>query len=159
MNCFGRADVDTGLAVHAHVLVDFCLVVLHGNRGCRAFAYAGLASGAFLLINNSYHNSHSMERASAGQTSTHVSQSTHISLSTIAFSLSMAIADAGHSLTHVSHPVHLLLSTTATNYFTPDYMFRRRQKKGFYCDECPSGHSEPRRRFSVFERDAFLRTM
>ena len=53
--------------------------------------------------------------ASAGQTSTQVWQSTHMSLSTFALSFSIAIADAGHSLTQVSHPVHLLLSTTATN--------------------------------------------
>jgi vacuolar-type H+-ATPase subunit I/STV1 len=69
--------------------------------------------------------------ASAGQTSTQVWQSTHISLSTFAFSFSMAIADAGHSLTQVSHPVHFLRSTTATNSVTPSYMFYKRQKIGF----------------------------
>jgi len=53
-----------------------------------------------------------------------------MSLSTFAFSLSMAIADAGHSLTQVSHPVHLSLSTIATNSFTPFYMFLLLVKKG-----------------------------
>jgi hypothetical protein len=74
-----------------------------------------------------------MERASAGQASTHVSQSTHISWSTFAFSLSMAMADAGHSLTQVSHPVHFVLSTMATNSFTPGICLKGKQKKGFYC--------------------------
>jgi hypothetical protein len=74
---------------------------------------------------------YSMWIASAGQTSTQVWQSTHISLSTLAFSFSMAIADAGHSLTQVSHPVHFLRSTTATNSVTPSYMFYKRQKIGF----------------------------
>lgn len=53
--------------------------------------------------------------ASEGQTSTQVWQSTHISLSTFAFSFSMDIADAGHSLTQVSQPVHFSKSITATN--------------------------------------------
>jgi len=74
---------------------------------------------------------HSIMMASAGQTSTQVWQSTHISLSTFALSFSMAIADAGHSPMQVSHPVHLLLSIKATNSFTPSYMFHKRQKKGF----------------------------
>jgi hypothetical protein len=56
----------------------------------------------------------------------HVSQSTHISLSTLAFSFSMDIADAGHSFTHVSHPEHLLMSTIATNAFTSFYMLNKR---------------------------------
>lgn len=68
--------------------------------------------------------------ASAGQTSTQVWQSTHMSLSTFALSFSIAMADAGHSLTHVSHPVHLVLSTTATNSFTPRYIGEK-TKKGF----------------------------
>lgn len=79
MDCFGRADIDTGLAVHAHVLVNLGLLVLHGNGGCRAFAHAGLAPGTFLLVNNGNHQDHPIERASAGQTSTQVSQSTHMS--------------------------------------------------------------------------------
>jgi hypothetical protein len=66
---------------------------------------------------------YSMWIASDGQTSTQVWQSTHMSLSTFAFSFSMEIADAGHSFTQVSHPVHFSLSTTATNQFTPSYMF------------------------------------
>ncbi len=31
MNCFGRAGIDTGLAVHAHILVDFCLLIFECN--------------------------------------------------------------------------------------------------------------------------------
>src|SRR5512138_3177746 len=58
-----------------------------------------------------------------------------MSLSTFAFSSSRAIADAGHSFTHVSHPVHFSLSTTATNSFTPSYMFSGKTKKGFLFDE------------------------
>ncbi len=55
--------------------------------------------------------------ASDGQASTQVSHSTHMSLSTHAFSLSIDIASAGHSLTHVSHPVHFSLFTTAGKFF------------------------------------------
>jgi len=60
--------------------------------------------------------------ASDGQASTQVWQSTHMSLSTLAFSFSMAIADAGHSLTQVSQPVHFVVSTTATKLFTPSLL-------------------------------------
>jgi len=80
--------------------------------------------------------------ASEGQASTQVWQSTHISLSTFAFSFSMAIAEAGHSLTHVSHPVHFSLSTTATNLFTPTYMFLGKEKKGFYFDPLSSENGD-----------------
>ncbi len=62
---------------------------------------------------------YSMWIASDGHASTQVSHSTHMSLSTHAFSLSIDIASAGHSLTHVSHPVHFSLSTTAGKFFTP----------------------------------------
>jgi hypothetical protein len=62
---------------------------------------------------------YSIWMASDGQTSTHVWHSTHMSLSTFAFSFSKDIADAGHSLTQVSHPVHFVVSTTATKTFTP----------------------------------------
>jgi len=72
---------------------------------------------------------HSMWIASEGQTSTHVSQSTHISLSTFAFSFSSAIANAGHSLTQVSHPVHLSLSTTATIPFTPRELLQKGRRQ------------------------------
>ena len=83
--------------------------------------------------------SYSMWIASDGQTSTQVWQSTHMSLSIFALPSSMEIADAGHSLTQVSHPVHFSGSTTATNSFTPVIMFRGRQKKGFYYEQCPQG--------------------
>jgi hypothetical protein len=77
---------------------------------------------------------YSMWIASAGQASTQVWQSTHISLSIFALSFSIDIADAGHSLTQVSHPVHLSLSTTATNSFTPVIMFILLVKKGLLSD-------------------------
>jgi len=74
--------------------------------------------------------------ASEGQASTQVWQSTHMSLSTLAFSFSMAIADAGHSLTHVSQPVHFVVSTTATKQFTPSLLCGQRQKIGFDLYRC-----------------------
>jgi hypothetical protein len=64
-------------------------------------------------------NGYSIVIASDGQTSTQVWQSTHMSLSTFAFSLSREMADAGHSLIQVSHPVHFSLSTIATISVTP----------------------------------------
>jgi hypothetical protein len=130
MDRFGRAGVHTGLAVDTHVLVDFCLVILHGDGRCGTFAHAGLAPGTLIVVNDCYQCIHSMRIASEGQTSTQVWQSTHMSLSTLALSFSRAIADAGHSLTQVSHPVHLLSSMTATNSFTPSYMFLLLVKKG-----------------------------
>jgi len=72
--------------------------------------------GATLVV---YLGIHSMWMASDGQTSTQVWHSTHMSLSTFAFSFSKDIADAGHSFTQVSHPVHFVVSTTATKTFTP----------------------------------------
>jgi len=131
MDGFGRADIDTGLAVNAHVLVDFCLLILHGNCRCGTFAHAGFTSGTLIVVNDCYQLVHSTVIASDGQTSTQVWQSTHMSLSTFAFSFSRAIADEGHSLTQVSHPVHLSLLTTATNSFTPSYMYLLPTKKGF----------------------------
>jgi hypothetical protein len=64
--------------------------------------------------------------ASEGHASTQVSQSTHMSLSTFAFSFSIEIADAGHSLTQVSQPVHFVISTTATKLFTPSLLCGQR---------------------------------
>jgi hypothetical protein len=61
-----------------------------------------------------YSIGYSIWMASEGQTSTQVWQSTHMSLSTFAFSFSIEIADAGHSFTQVSQQVHFSLSTTAT---------------------------------------------
>jgi len=54
VDSFCRADIDTGLAVHAHILVNFCLFVLHGDCRCRAFAHAGFTSGTFIGVNNCY---------------------------------------------------------------------------------------------------------
>jgi len=126
VNCFRGTDVNTGFAVYTHILVDFRLFVLHCNRRCRAFTDTGLTPGAFILVHYCYHTIHSTIIASEGQMSTQVWQSTHKSLSTLAFSFSSAIADAGHSSTQVSHPVHLLVSTIATNFVTPSYMLHKR---------------------------------
>jgi hypothetical protein len=126
MNSFRRADVNTGLAVYTHILVNFRLFVLYRDRRRRAFADTGLTPGAFFLVHYCYHKVHSTRIASEGQISTQVWQSTQRSLSTFAFSFSSAIADAGHSSTQVSHPVHLLVSTIATNFFTPSYMLNKR---------------------------------
>ncbi len=126
MNSFRRADINTGFAVYAHVLIDFRLFVLYCDCRCRAFTDTGFTPGTFILVYNCYHTIHSTSIASEGQMSTQVWQSTHKSLSTFAFSFSSAIADAGHSSTQVSHPVHLLVSTIATNFFTPSYMLHKR---------------------------------
>jgi len=126
VNCFWRAGVDTCFTIHTHVVVNLCFFVFHGYCRSRTLAYACFASGTFFLVYNGYQTFHSTTIASEGQMSTHVWQSTHNSLSTFAFSFSIAIAEAGHSSTHVSHPVHLLLSTIATNSFTPSYMLEKR---------------------------------
>ena len=59
MNRFGRADVDTGLAVNTHVLVDFCLFIVHGNCRCGTFAHAGFTSGTLIVVNDCYQLVHS----------------------------------------------------------------------------------------------------
>ena len=69
--------------------------------------------------------------ASDGQMSTQVWQSTHMSLSTFAFSFSIEIADAGHSFTQVSQAVHLSLSTTATKIIHSFVYIPQKTKKGF----------------------------
>lgn len=51
----GRADIYTGLTVHAHILVNLCLPVHHGDRRGGALVNAGLAGGTFLGIDNGYH--------------------------------------------------------------------------------------------------------
>lgn len=84
------------------------------KKGSRKGIRSGIKTGPV----NSLIEAYSMLIASAGHTSTHVWQSTHISLSIFALSFSMAMADAGHSLTQVSHPVHFLVSTTATKLFS-----------------------------------------
>ena len=131
MNSFRGTHVNTCLAINAHVLVNLGFFILQGDCRCGTFVHAGFASGALILVNNCYQTVHSTSIASEGQTSTHVWQSTHTSLSTLAFSFSKVIADVGHSFTQVSHPVHLLASTIATNIFTPSYMLTKRQKIGF----------------------------
>ena len=60
MNGFGRTDIDTGLAVNAHVLVHFGLFVFHGDCRCRAFTHAGFASGTLGNINDCYQLVHSI---------------------------------------------------------------------------------------------------
>lgn len=59
VNCFRRADVNAGLAVHTHILVNFCLLILQGNCRCRTFTHAGFASGTFLFVNDCYQLVHS----------------------------------------------------------------------------------------------------
>jgi hypothetical protein len=60
MNCFCRTNVDTGLAVDTHILVNFCLVILHGDCRSGAFTHAGFASGTFTVVNDSYQLVHSI---------------------------------------------------------------------------------------------------
>ena len=60
LNCFCRAGVNTGLAIDTHILVHFCLVILHCNCRRGAFTYAGFASGAFTVVNDSYQLVHSI---------------------------------------------------------------------------------------------------
>ena len=72
--------------------------------------------------------------ASDGQTSTQVWQSTHMSLSTFAFSFSSEIADDGHSFTHVSQPVHFSKSTIATKIVHSILFVLLKTKKGFRYD-------------------------
>ena len=56
---FRWADIHAGLAIDTHVLVDFCLIILHGDCRCGAFAHAGFTSGAFIVINDCYQLVHS----------------------------------------------------------------------------------------------------
>jgi len=65
VNCFGRTDIYTGLAVHAHILIDFCLLIFQSNCRCRAFTHAGFASGTFLFVNDCYQLVHSIVYVSA----------------------------------------------------------------------------------------------
>ena len=51
-NSFRWTDVDTGLAVKAHFLVDFCFFILYGDCRRGAFIYAGLASGTSIGVND-----------------------------------------------------------------------------------------------------------
>ena len=53
MDCDGRTDVDTGLALGALLFVYFGKAVLHRDGLFRAFVNTGLASDAEVLINNS----------------------------------------------------------------------------------------------------------
>ncbi len=59
MDSFGWADIDTGLAVHTHILVNFCFFIIHGNCRCGTFIHTCFASGTFLGINNCYHSLYS----------------------------------------------------------------------------------------------------
>lgn len=146
VNCFWWAGVDTCFTIHTHVLVDLCLFVLHWYSSSRTLAHTCFASGTFFLVYNGDQTFHSTTIASEGQTSTHVWQSTHISLSTFAFSFSMAIAEAGHSFTHVSHPVHLLLSTIATNLVHSIVYVGEKIKNRFRCE-----HGEKNFRSALFK--------
>ena len=57
---FGGTDIYAGLAVNAHILIHFCLLVFHGDCRCRAFAHTGFASGTLFEINDSYQLFHSI---------------------------------------------------------------------------------------------------
>jgi hypothetical protein len=57
MDGFRGADVNTGLAIRTHVLVDFCLLILNRDCRCRTFIHAGFTTGTFLFIDNSDQNS------------------------------------------------------------------------------------------------------
>ncbi len=57
---FRGADIDTGLAVNAHVLVNFCLIIIEGDCRCGTFAHAGFASGTLIVVNNCYQLVHSI---------------------------------------------------------------------------------------------------
>jgi len=59
-NSFSGANVYTGLAVYAHVLVNLGLVILHGDCRCRAFTHAGFASGTLTVVNDGYQLVHSI---------------------------------------------------------------------------------------------------
>ena len=59
MDSFGRADINTCLAVNAHVLVDFCFFVLQCNCRRRTFIHTRLAPGTFCNIYNCYQLVHS----------------------------------------------------------------------------------------------------
>lgn len=65
MNCFGRADINTGLAVNAHILVNLCLALFHGDCRCRALTHTGFASGTLFWINDCYQLVHSVLYVSA----------------------------------------------------------------------------------------------
>lgn len=59
VDSFRRADIHAGLAVDAHILVDFGLVVLHGDCRCGTFAHAGFTSGTLIVVNDCYQLVHS----------------------------------------------------------------------------------------------------
>ena len=60
MDGFDGTYIYAGLAVNAHILVHFCLLIFHGDCRCRAFAHTGFASGTLLEINDSYQLVHSI---------------------------------------------------------------------------------------------------
>jgi len=59
MNGFRRADINAGLAVDTHVLIDLCLVILHCDGRCRTFTHTGFASGTLGIVNDCYQLVHS----------------------------------------------------------------------------------------------------
>ena len=59
MDSFRWADINTYLAVNAHVLVDFCFFILQCNCRCRTFIHTRLAPGTFCNIYNCYQIVHS----------------------------------------------------------------------------------------------------
>jgi len=59
MDSFCRADVDTGLTINAHILIDLCLIVLYRNGRCWTLIHAGLTSGTLIVVNDRYQLVHS----------------------------------------------------------------------------------------------------
>jgi len=53
---FRRADVNTGLAVDAHVLVNLRFLVIYGYCRCRTFIHAGFTGCTFFFIDDCYQN-------------------------------------------------------------------------------------------------------
>lgn len=60
MDSFGRTDIDAGLAINAHVLIHFGLIIFHGDCRCRTFAHAGFTSGTLIEIYDCYQLVHSI---------------------------------------------------------------------------------------------------
>jgi len=58
-NGFGRADINTGLTVDTHVLVNFCLFFIDRDCRCRTFIHAGFTTGTFFFVYDCHQNGHS----------------------------------------------------------------------------------------------------
>ena len=56
MDGFRGTDVNTGLAIDTHVLVNLRFLVLYRNCRCWTFIHAGFTGGAFFFIDDCYQN-------------------------------------------------------------------------------------------------------